>query len=70
MSIQPVSTESQKPFQLLTIEEAAEFLRTPVATLRFWRHQNKGPKAARIGSRIFYRKTDLDQFINEQFDNA
>lgn len=70
MSIQPIGLESSKPSQLLTIEEAAEFLRTPVGTLRFWRHQKKGPRAARIGSRLMYRQADLEQWLNDQFDNA
>lgn len=61
---------SIQPFQLMTIEEAAEFLRTPVSTMRFWRHQKKGPRAARIGSRLMYRQADLEQWLNDQFDNA
>ncbi len=32
----------QQP-DLLTISEAAEVLRTPVATLRYWRHLGTGP---------------------------
>ena len=70
MSIQPVNTRSTQQFQLLTIEEAAEQLRTPVSTLRYWRHMNKGPRAARIGGRIMYRQADLEQWLNDQFDQA
>lgn len=70
MSVHPLNTELEKPFQLLTIDEAAEFLRTPVATLRFWRHQKKGPRAALIGSRLMYRQADLENWLNDQFDNA
>ena len=67
MSIQPETTNQH---QLLTKPEAAEYLRTPESTLNYWRHMGKGPKSARIGSRIFYRLADLDQFINDQFNNA
>lgn len=61
---------STRPFAIMTIEEAAELLRTPVSTLRYWRHMNRGPRAARIGGRIMYRQADLEQWLNEQFDNA
>lgn len=67
MTTQPVNTSQ---FQLRTIEEAAEMLRAPVSTLRYWRHMNKGPRAARIGGRLMYRQDDLEQWLNDQFDNA
>jgi len=67
MSAQSLDTSK---FQLRTIEETAELLRTPVSTLRYWRHMNKGPKAARIGGRIMYRQADLEQWLNDQFDQA
>lgn len=45
--------------------EAAEYLRTPRATLQWWRHIKRGPNYVKIGRRIFYRKSDLDDFIGE-----
>lgn len=65
MTTQPLDTSQ---FQLLTVEEAAEALRTPVSTLRYWRHMKKGPRAARIGGRIMYRQTDLEAWLEAQFD--
>lgn len=53
---------------ILTIEEAAEILRTPVSTLRYWRHMKRGPRAGRIGGRLMYRQTDLEQWLNDQFE--
>jgi hypothetical protein len=41
-SFKPDRTADQQP-ELLTITEAAEVLRTPVATLRYWRHLGTGP---------------------------
>ena len=32
--------------ELLTITEAAELLRAPVATLRYWRHLGTGPRSS------------------------
>ena len=43
--------------ELLTITEAAELLRAPVATLRYWRHLGTGPRSFRLGRRVLYRST-------------
>ncbi len=52
---------------LLTLEEAAERLRTPVSTLRFWRYQSTGPKSARIGRRVLYRESDISAWIEARY---
>ncbi len=50
--------------QLLTIAEAALLLRTPVATLRYWRHLGTGPRSFRLGRRVVYRRDDLQSWID------
>ncbi len=45
--------------ELLTLAEAAELLRAPVATLRYWRHLGTGPCSFRLGRRVLYRRDDL-----------
>jgi predicted DNA-binding transcriptional regulator AlpA len=52
--------------QLLTINEAAEFLRTPVATLRWWRSKGIGPRSFKIGRRVFYWLSDLMAWLDKQ----
>ena len=52
--------------ELLTITEAAELLRAPVATLRYWRHCNTGPRSFRLGRRVLYRRSDLHDWIQDQ----
>jgi excisionase family DNA binding protein len=52
--------------ELLTITEAAELLRTPVATLRYWRHLGTGPRSFRLGRRVLYRRDDLHAWIDAQ----
>jgi hypothetical protein len=54
--------------QLLTLAEAADVLRTPVATLRYWRHRRVGPPCFRVGRRVVYRRDELDRWITEQRD--
>lgn len=62
---QRVRVETQ---DLLTIDEAAVVLRTPVATLRYWRHLQTGPYSFRLGRRVFYRRSDLLAWIDAQHD--
>jgi excisionase family DNA binding protein len=56
--------------ELLTIAEAADVLRTPVATLRYWRHQGIGPRSFRLGRRVLYRRDDVHAWIDAKRENA
>jgi excisionase family DNA binding protein len=58
-------TANREP-ELLTITEAAERLRAPVATLRYWRHLGTDPRSFRHGRRILYRSDDLHAWIDAQ----
>ncbi|CAN5445817.1 hypothetical protein BH10ACT8_BH10ACT8_29550 [soil metagenome] len=53
---------------LLTIDEAADLLRAPVATLRYWRHLGTGPRSFRLGRRVVYRASELQAWIDNQHD--
>ena len=53
---------------LLTIAEAAQLLRAPVATLRYWRHLGTGPRSFRLGRRVLYRRDDLRAWIDARHD--
>jgi excisionase family DNA binding protein len=56
--------------EYLTLEEAADYLRRPVDTLRYWRKLGRGPKAARVGRGLLYRKAELDRFVQERETTA
>ena len=56
--------------ELLTITEAAELLRAPVATLRYWRHLGTGPRSFRLGRRVLYRSDDLRNWVDAQHGQA
>jgi excisionase family DNA binding protein len=60
--------DSGREPELLTITEAAELLRAPVATLRYWRHLGNGPRSFRLGRRVLYRADDLRSWIDAQHD--
>jgi excisionase family DNA binding protein len=58
-----MSEHTADQLDLLTISEAAEMLRAPVATLRYWRHLGTGPHSFRLGRRVLYRRDDLDAWV-------
>lgn len=55
---------------LLTLEQFAEVVNTPINTVRFWRQTGYGPTSARIGRRVLYRRTDVNAWIDAQFATA
>ena len=48
---------------LLTTSEAAEYLSLKPQTLHNYRHYSKPPAYIKLGRRIAYKKSDLDDFI-------
>lgn len=53
--------------QLLTLAEAAEFLRKSEPQLRWMVHNGSAPKSAKIAGRRMFRQADLDEFIEKAF---
>ena len=49
----------------LTTAEVAEMLRTPIETVRYWRHVDKGPKSFKVGRRVLYAVEDVDAWLAE-----
>lgn len=50
--------------------EVAEWIRQNERTLRYWRAQGVGPRWAKLGRRIVYRESDVQAWIEEQFEGA
>ncbi len=65
----PDPTAGHEP-ELLTVTEAADVLRVPIATLRYWRHLRTGPHSFRLGRRVVYRRDDLRAWIDARADQA
>jgi hypothetical protein len=53
---------------LLIIGEVSAILRTPVATMRYWRYLGIGPLSFKIGRRVCYRASDVYAWLNAQHD--
>jgi predicted DNA-binding transcriptional regulator AlpA len=54
------------PDDLLTTVEVAQITRSPVSTLRYWRHLGTGPHSFRLGRRVVYRRADVAAWLLEQ----
>jgi excisionase family DNA binding protein len=52
--------------ELLTIAEAAIYLRVPVETLRKWRSAGTGPPVAKVGRHLRYRRVEVDRWLQER----
>lgn len=54
--------------RLLTVEDLAEYLSVPVATLYVWRYRRQGPPGFRVGRHLRYRRADIDEWISLRVD--
>ena len=61
-------TTTVNPDPLMTLPEVAERLRRSPAQLRWMRHNGTGPRAAKISGRVMYRASDVEAWIDEQFE--
>lgn len=57
------TTAASRLEPLLSIEEFAEYLDVPVATIYDWRVDGKGPCAVRIGGRVKFSISDFNAWI-------
>lgn len=60
MTTQPSENE------LLAITEAADLLRAPVATLRYWRNTQYGPRSFRVGRGVRYWRDEVLEWLHQQ----
>lgn len=51
---------------IMTMDEVSRLTRTPVATLRYWRHMGSGPRSYKIGRRVVYDESDVVAWIAAQ----
>ena len=55
---------------LLTLDEVAEQLRISPATLRWLRHQGTGPEGFKIGRRVVFTQSAVEQYVAAQQEAA
>lgn len=47
----------------LTTEEVAQIARTSPSTVRFWRHQGRGPEGVKRGRRVLYAQSGVERWL-------
>ncbi len=56
--------------KLFTPQELAEYFDVPVSTLYDWRWRGEGPRGFRVGKRIRYRRSDVEQWIHQRLQES
>lgn len=69
MTINPIADDAHENDEMLNIEEAAAFLRVPVATMRYWRYCGTGPFSFKVQRHVRYWRTELVLWRAEQGRN-
>jgi excisionase family DNA binding protein len=52
--------------ELLTVEQLAELLGVPVATVYRWNYLGTGPQRLAIGRHVRYRLSDVEAWLHDQ----
>lgn len=53
---------------LLRIREVQALTTIPVSTLRYLRAEGKGPRSFKLGGRIVYKRQDVLDWVQQQYD--
>ncbi|MFD4123681.1 helix-turn-helix domain-containing protein [Streptomyces globisporus] len=57
---------SRHEASFFNLQDAAKYLGISPNTLYVWRHRRQGPPSFRMGRRVMYRITALNQWVREQ----
>ena len=52
--------------RLLSVQDLADYLGVPVATIYTWRYHRKGPPGFRVGRHLRFRQSDVEAWISDQ----
>lgn len=52
---------------LLTPGDLSDMLQVPYKSLEHWRAHGKGPRYARIGKHVRYRRADVEDWLTSAF---
>jgi excisionase family DNA binding protein len=55
--------------RLLTLNQVAEYLGVPLATLYQWRHRGEGPRGIKVGGHVRVRESELERYLDAQTDS-
>ena len=52
--------------RLLTVQDLADYLDVPVATIYAWRYRRQGPPGFRVGRHLRFRSSDVERWISDR----
>ena len=58
------------PEQLLSLQDLAELLKVPEATIYGWNHRGLGPTPLHVGRHVRYRPSDVDAWLDAKAVHA
>ena len=58
------------PDRLLTVEDLAEYLEVPVATVYAWRYRRQCPPGFRVGWHLRFRWSDIERWIEDRISQT
>ncbi len=53
--------------ELLNVNDVAGIVHVNTRTLYEWRERGYGPRAAKVGKKLLYRKADVERFLADAF---
>jgi excisionase family DNA binding protein len=56
--------------RLLSVQDLADYLGVPVATIYTWRHRGHGPPGFRVGRHLRFRTSDVTKWINQRINGS
>jgi len=62
-------TNSTEAREWLSVDDLAAWIGVPVKTIYAWRHRGVGPRAATLGRHLKFRRSDVEAWIAEQYDD-
>jgi len=63
-------TRTSSRQRLMTPEELAEYLGVSLHCVYAWSSRGGGPKVVRVGARLRYRPTDVEQWLDRVTDSG
>lgn len=55
--------------RLLSVQDLADYLDVPVATIYTWRHHGDGPPGFRVGRHLRFRTSDVAHWITQRLNH-
>jgi excisionase family DNA binding protein len=56
--------------RLLNVQDLADYLSVPVATIYTWRHHGHGPPGFRVGRHLRFRTSDVAHWIAQRVNHS